>query len=305
MRPLALPLAALLAAFSPDSARACSVCSCGDPLADAAEQAPSANSVRVALETEWLTVRSASEAVEGAETTLDQYSLRAVGVWSPIDALNVALTVPLVMKRMSDEGGGLGHLHGPEHTGLGDVEVGARWFALNRVDMRARTRQTLALSAGTSLPTGANDLSQAGERIDEHAQLGTGGFGPYAGLAWRLQGDAWGAQASIAGRYRTANSHQYRYGESLLWSTGADWRPVERFAVTLGLDGRIAQRDRDDGAFAPDTGGLVLAAAPGVHVDVGRGVWLSMRAQLPVYTHLYGDQHVGPTVVAGAQVQLY
>lgn len=305
MRPLALPLAAVVTALWAGPGRACSVCSCGDPLADAAEQAPRANAFRVALETEWLTMRSASEAAEGAQTTLDQYSLRAVGVWSPFDALNLALTVPLVMKRMSDAGGGLGHLHGPEHTGLGDVEVGARWFALNRVDMRSRTRQTLALSAGTSLPTGANDLSQGGERIDEHAQLGTGAFGPYAGLAWRLQGDAWGAQASLAGRYRTTNSQNYRYGEALLWSTGADWRPAERFAVTLGLDGRLAQRDRDDGAFAPDTGGLVLAAAPAVHVDVGRGAWVSLRAQLPVYTHLYGDQHVGPTVVAGVQYALY
>jgi hypothetical protein len=304
MRPLALPVAAL-ALLVAGPARACSVCGCGDPLADAAEQAPRANALRVALETEWLTVKSASEAAEGALTTLDQYSLRVVGVWSPSDALNLALTVPFVMKRMSDAGGGLGTVAGPENTGLGDLELGARWFALNRVDMRARTRLTLAISAGTSLPTGANDLSQNGERIDEHAQLGTGGFGPYAGLAWRLQGEAWGAQVSVAGRYRTENSHHYRYGEALLWSTGGEWRPQERFAVTLDLDGRLAQRDRDDGAFAPDTGGLVLAAAPAVHVNVGREVWLSVRAQLPVFTHLYGVQDVGPTVVAGLQYQLY
>jgi hypothetical protein len=305
MRPLALPLAALTALLSAGPAHACSVCGCGDPLADAAEQASRANAVRFALETEWLTVKSASEAAAGAHTTLDQYSLRAVGVWSPLDELNLALTVPLVMKRMSDAGGGLGQVAGPEHTGLGDVEVGARWFALNRLDMRARTRQTLAVSAGTSLPTGANDVTERGERIDEHAQLGTGGFGPYAGLAWRLQGETWGAQASATARYRTENSHRYRYGEALLWSTGGQWRPAERFAVTLDLDGRLAQRDRDAGAFAADTGGLLLAAAPGLHVDVGSGVWLSVRAQLPVYSHLYGDQSVGPTVVAGVQYAIY
>lgn len=297
--------AALALALAGGDALACSVCSCGDPLAAASEQASLANTLRTALETEWLRVRSASEAAEGAHTRLDQESIRVIAVWSPVDALNLALTVPLVRKTLVDEGGGLARVQGPDHTGLGDVELGARWFVLNRLDLGGRTRQTLALSAGTSLPTGANDLAEGGERIDEHAQLGTGGFGPYAGVAWRLQGDRLGAQASVSGRYRTENGHRYRYGEALLWSAGGEWRPFERLAATLAVDGRFAARDRDAGALASDTGGLVLAASPGVHVDVGGGAWLSLRAQLPFLTHFYGDQSVGPTVVAAVQYKVF
>lgn len=53
-----------------------------------------------------------------------------------------------------------------------------------------------------------------------------------------------------------------------------------------------------------NTGGLVLAAAPGAFLNVAGPLWISLRAQLPFYTRLVGDQAVRSTVTGGVQYQL-
>ena len=303
----AAPLAALaLAALAaPRGARACSVCTCGDPLVAAAEGQGEDDTVRLALDGEYLFQKAGIEGEPGSTDVLDQYTLRLTGVYSPTEALNVVASAPFVRKKMTTE-----HPVGPttatsDRTGLGDVELGARWFVLDRVDFGARRRIGLALSAGTSLPTGENDAWASGARIDEHGQLGTGGWGPYAGASLRIRQDpSWSALVSVSGRVRTENGAGYRYGSALLFTAQAQWSPVERVALGLALEGRDAGRDRDGGAWVGNTGGLVLAATPSVYLDLFRGVWLSARAQLPFFSRLSGEQEIGPTFVAGVSYRV-
>ncbi len=46
----------------------------------------------------------------------------------------------------------------------------------------------------------------------------------------------------------------------------------------------------------------MLAAAPGLAVNVGADVWLRTRVQIPFFTDLGGVQSVGVTAFASAQV---
>lgn len=287
-----------LAAARP--ARACSVCGCGDPLVAAAEGYGRGGDLRVAAEGEYLSQRAGTEGAPGMTDVLDQYTLRLTGVYSPVAPLNLVATVPLLRKKMAMDRNGGSLVPVSDVTTLGDVELAARYYVLDLVNVGARRRQGLAVSAGSSFPTGQNGATDGtGQRIDQHGQAGTGAFGPFAGLTYRLQLDPWSFLASASARVRTENSYGYRFGSALLWTVQGQWSPLSWLGVGLGLDGRNAGRDRQGGVPVENTGGLVLAATPAAYLEIHRGLWLDARVQIPFYTRLVGEQSVGPTFVAG------
>jgi hypothetical protein len=299
-------LAFAVAAASPDAARACSVCSRGDPLAPAADGHGEGGDLRVALDAEVLSQRSATPGVAGMHDDLDQYTLKLTGVYSPVPPVNLVVSVPFTRKRMTMEHGGGVTFVASDLTGVGDVEVGARWFFWESLNVRARMRQGLGVSLGTSLPTGSNDPRPApGLPNAQHEQLGTGAFGPYAGLSYRVQRDPYAALLSLSGRTHTANAQGYRYGSALLWTVQGQWAPVPWIALGLGLDGHEGGRDRQDGAYVESTGGLVLWASPSAFVNVYGRLWASLRAQVPFHARLVGDQTVGSVVTAGLQYSVF
>jgi hypothetical protein len=302
-------LAAALAAAAPD-ARACSVCACGDPLVGASDPAAIGGQLRLQLDTEYLTMSAANEMDPAATDRLTQWSYRLNAVYRPFDQLSLMLTVPLASRvmRMSDTAGTRTE---SSFTGLGDLEVAARWALWSDVSFASQRAQQLAVSAGTSLPTGAYRRANADGEIDLHGQLGTGSWGPFAGLHYLLEKGDWLAMASVSGRLRTETSlpggDRYRFGDAVLWSVHGQYRPVPRVALDLGLDGRHARADRATVAGAretvPDTGGTVMAVAPGVYFNATGGLWLFVRGQIPAYQDLLGRQDVGATVATGFQYQ--
>jgi Putative MetA-pathway of phenol degradation len=282
------------------TARACSVCGCGDPQLDASDPGAVDGRLRLQLDSEYLTVQAGNEEDPSVVDRLRQYTVRLGATYSPLAGLSVLAQVPFTRKDLSVAG-----VTSSDVSGLGDVEVGARYSFVDVVNFAARRRQELAISLGTSLPTGSNDRRHDGARIDEHGQLGTGAYGPYAGLHYHVDQGDWYGFGSVSGRYRTTNDFDYRYGPALLWSAHGQYRGFRRVALSLGVDGRQAGPDEVGGEVVANTGGLVLAASPAAYLDVGRGFWFSLRAQLPLYTHLKGEQDVGPTVVAGVQFQAF
>jgi hypothetical protein len=311
---LALSLAIALAA-TPQVAHACAVCSRGDPLAPAAEGHGRGGDLRIALDAEVLSQRSASPGVVGMHDAMDEYVLKLTGAYSPTPTVNLVVSVPFTRKKMTMEhGGGVAPFVASDLTGVGDLEVGGRWFFFESVSLRERLRQGVALSAGTSLPTGpsaartdvgSQPITQLGLPNAQHEQIGSGAFGPYAGLSYRLQRDPFTGLLSVSGRLHTENAQGYRYGDSLLWTLQGQWAPVRWVALGLGLDGHNGGRDRQSGAPVENTGGLVLWASPSVFMNVYQRLWVTLRVQLPFYTSLVGDQSLGPVVLGGVQYELF
>jgi len=297
-------LAAAAAVVSaPSTALACSVCGCGDPLVVAGDAMPVTGNLRIALEGEYLTATAASDEDPTATEDLVQQTLRPVVVVSLLNQLNLVAQVPVTRKLWSLTGGAT-----PEEAqplGLGDIDLGARWFFWQSTDVSAGRRQNLGLTAGTSLPSGFdNAVDEAGDRIDDHAQLGTGAWGPYAGALYAFHQDPFNVSVNASGRFHTVNGYGYQYGPALLWSARAQLRPWERVAFVLGVDGRYAVQDTLAGAVQTNTGGLVLAAVPGVDVNVAGNLWLHAAVQFPIYTALSGTQTVGPVFSASLQYSL-
>jgi hypothetical protein len=291
------------------------VCGCGDPLLSASDPAAITGQLRLQLDTEYLRVDAANDENAAATDQLTQWSYRLNVVWRPLESLSLSATLPWVEKIIRTVG--------PDPTvkdsdlsGLGDAELAARWAFWRSVEIGQRRVQELAVAAGSALPTGRHEARDAtGSIIDPHGQLGTGGWGPFAGLHYRLEQGDWTAFASISYRYRTGASYadpsgtfRYQFGDSFLWSVHGQHLVARRVAFDVGLDGRRASRDQEtdpDGTVGHvgNTGGTVLSLAPGVYVRaVGTG-WLFVRGQIPVYKHLFDRQDVKPSAVAGVQVQ--
>ena len=309
---LAAALLATLAAAP--SARACSVCGCGDPLLTASDPAAITGALRLQLDVDHLRVDAGTDGQPGSTDELAQTSYRLNAVWRPLDTLSLSATLPLVSKQIVTSAPS-GRTTASDQTGLGDAELAMRWAAWRSVQLGARRVNELAVTGGTALPTGRKDARDGGGAlVDPHGQLGTGGWGPFAGLAYRFeQGDAT-ASAAVSYRLRTEASYfdgsRYKFGDAVLYSLHGQYRLWPRLAVDLGLDGRTAQADRATGADGTvttqvgNTGGTVLAAAPGVYVDVAGGAWLFVRAQVPFQKRLRGAQDVLPSFSAGLQYQL-
>jgi len=78
-------------------------------------------------------------------------------------------------------------------------------------------------------------------------------------------------------------------------------RLASQLFLDLGLDGRHGAPDTQHDLAVANTGGTVLALAPGIRCHLAGGLWLEVAGQLPVYTHLFGLQSVEPTAAAGAE----
>jgi hypothetical protein len=304
---LRLAAAALVASvvLAPTVARACSVCGCGDPLVLAGDSMPVANTLRFALEYEYLTATARSDDEPDRTESLTQMTLRPVVVYSPFSWANLVLQVPLVRKEWALSATSTADTENATPMGLGDIDLGLRVFVWDATSVRAMRRQNLALTAGTSFPTGKDDVTSAdGERIDQHAQLGTGAWGPYVGALYAFHQDPWNFFVSVSGRFRTTNSYGYRFGDALLWSAQLRFRVVEPFALQLGVAGRYAGQDRSAGVLQENTGGLVVSAVPGLAWNVSGPIWLLAQVQVPFVTHLFGEQTVGVTATASLQFVL-
>jgi len=302
-----LAAAALVASvvLAPTVARACSVCGCGDPLVLAGDSMPVANTLRFALEYEYLTATARSDDEPDRTESLTQMTLRPVVVYSPFSWANLVLQVPLVHKDWALSASPTAGTETATPMGLGDIDFGVRVFVWNATSLRAMRRQNLALTTGTSFPTGAGDATTAdGERIDQHAQLGTGAWGPYVGALYAFHQDPCNFFLSVTGRFRTTNSYGYRFGDALLWSAQLRFRVAEPFAVQLGVDGRYAGHDLSAGMLQENTGGLVVSAVPGLAWNVSGPIWLLAQVQVPFVTHLFGEQTVGLTATASLQFVL-
>jgi len=308
-RGLLLVLAAA-AALSARPVQACSVCGCGDPILSASDPAAIAGTLRLQLDFEYLRIDAGTDGVPGSTDQLKQLSYRLNAVYRPIDALTLSATVPVVSKTITAVGVGPSVV-ASDLAGIGDMEVSARYVPWRSVQVGAMRAQELAMAAGTTIPTGASEAKEAGELIDPHGQLGTGAWGPFAGLHYRYEQGDWTGYAGVSWRHRAESTYfdgsKYKFGDALLWSAHGQVLLARRVALDLGVDGRDARPDRAvaaDGTVTDaveNTGGTVWSLAPGVYLDASAGFWLFARGQIPVVKRLDGEQDVKPSFTVGVQ----
>jgi len=294
-------LIALVLAGNPGAPRACSICGCGDPLQSAGSVPPLPGGFRFTLQTDYLTATAASDEDPSRTESLTQRGASGTVMYGPAESLSLIGIIPFLGKDWTLSGGDE-PAESAKPVGLGDINVGARYYFLQSADYHTMTSQFLALSAGTTIPTGSNDTQAGGERIDQHAQLGTGAWGPYVGLTYVLNGTLWTGSVNATATFHGTNDYDYRFGNSVRWGIEGQRRLGTQFAVSVAGEGRYAARDVSGGEDQVNTGGTVIDVTPGLWWSPAPDWGFYARAQIPVATDLFGEQTVGTTFQIGTQL---
>jgi hypothetical protein len=298
----ALVLAAVVLAAP---ALPCSICRCGDPTFNAlGKQGYAARGFRLALDWERFDKREGAPEQEAEE--LVENRLTALAAYGFSERFVLYARVPLSFRDFSAiEEGSVSDAFSPR--GFSDPEVYAQWKVWSSgMALTVGRRTSLTLLGGVKTALGNNDYTIDGERVDEHAQPGTGSTDVYGGPALLYLIDARSALfASAQYRHTGTNSYGYRYGRIWLANVAYERKLGGKLDSVVELNFRRSAHDHstDEGEL-PNTGGTVLYVTPRLLLDVGRGVVLRAAAQLPVVRDLNGVQEEKAVFNAGLSVVL-
>ena len=279
-------------------ASACSVCRCGDPTFNAlGTQIFDRGKLRIAVDWERLEQSQGSSEGAGESESLTESRSVVTVSYAPLERLQLVGRIPWSHRDLVGDGertvtDGLGD---PELYGLVRLWSGPWVTGMGR-------RSWVSLVAGVKTSWGRNDLERGGERLDEHAQPGTGATAPFAGLsAVHLLDPKTTIYGSASARQPARNSFGYRYGSAFLANFGFERKLSKRFDAAVELNYRDAAKDETDrsGARDPDTGGRLFEVTPRLLVSLGHGLVGRVAVRIPAVKDLNGVQDEKKTVNLG------
>ena len=227
---------------SSPSGEACSICRCGDPTFNAlGKEGYTPRGFRFALDWE----RFDKDEGDPAEESESQVENRFTGLiaYGFAERFTLFARVPYSVRDLEPiEAGEPGET---VHTnGLSDPELyGQVRLWASPLSSGVGRRTSLSLVAGVKTPWGQNDVQQDGERVDEHAQPGTGSTDVFGSLALLHLIDERSA-LFVSGGYRHTgeNDFEYRYGSSFTANVAYERKLSRVFDSVLELNFRTRRR---------------------------------------------------------------
>jgi hypothetical protein len=295
---------AIVAAYAPSPASACSICRCGDAAFNALGTdiyAPGA--FRLALDWDHF---DKTQGPPGASESQIQNGVTLTTSYTFGESANLVARVPYSFKSLTTTAGGVSDV--TDTHGFADPEFFA-WIRLWASDLSPGLGRRSWLSAqfGVKTSWGEDDLTGPdGERLDQHAQPGTGSTDVFAGLGGLTLLDARSTLfGSVQYRWTGTNTYGYRYGRIFLANLGYDRKLGSAVDAVLELNYRWAGKDTVDasGVQDPDTGGALLYVTPRVLVSLGRGIVARAAVLIPTFQNLNGYQTERPVLSAGVTYQ--
>lgn len=286
----------LLMAIAP-RALACSICRCGDPTFNALGAAIyTPGQFRLALDWERFDKENGVSDPDTGEITgrdaetENRFTLSAAYSFGERFTLVGRLPVSVRKLTSTDESGAVT----TNTSGLSDPDFTAlfRMWASDPVPSLGR-RAWVSLVLGVKTPWGKNDLTENGERLDEHAQSGTGATDVYGGLSAVVLLDPQSSVfASFQYRRTGTNAYGYRYGQTSTANLAYERKLNTVIDAVLEANWRHAEQDvvDADGNRDPNTGGDIVYLTPRLVFDLGGGVIGRVGVQIPVVKSLYGQQ---------------
>ena len=303
----ALTLTILGLGLAPAPARACSMCRCSDPVFSAlGEGLYSYGGFQVALDWNRLDQtqgeahegrRIARKHGEGFEEQVRNTMIATLS-YGFRERFTIVAQVPYTWNELTE-----GH-EVETAEGLGDPAFFA-YFRLWSSPFQSPLGRRAWISAVFSVktPWGENDVSEDGERLDEHVQPGTGATNLSGGLAGLYLIDEKSSLYALRGLHRhraqrlRLQVRRQRPGQPRL-RPQAHRLARRRRGAELPRRG-AATRSTPLGVPDPDTGGQSLYVTPRVGVNVVRGLVARAAAQFPVWENLNGIQDIKPAFTAG------
>ena len=288
---------------------ACSICRCGDSTFNALGAAIyTPGKFRLALDWDHFDKENGvsdagSTEITGRDAEVENRFTLGVA-YSFGESLTLVGRLPFSVRRLTstDESGETT----TKTNGLSDPELTALfrvWASPFRPGLGQRA--WVSLVAGVKTPWGRNNLSGNGERLDEHAQSGTGATDFYGGLSAVVQLDPESSFfASFQYRRTGTNDFEYQYGRTATANFAYEHKLGSAVDAVIEANWRHAEQDRidGDGNRDPNTGGDLVYLTPRVIVDLGGGFLGRVGVQIPVVKGLYGDQTERANVNVGLTV---
>jgi hypothetical protein len=272
---------------------ACSICRCGDPTFNAlGSDSYHAEGFRAALDWERFDKSQGDPAVEAEGVVENRFT--ALLSYGFSDRLAVTGRIPFSHRNLAATEEGVAE-EPTTSNGLSDPEFYAQFrLWASPFGPGLGRRSSLSLIGGVKTAWGQNDKRDAdGERLDEHAQPGTGSTDLFGGVSWLYLFNKNSALfASAQYRHPDENDFAYRYGRTILGNVAYEHKLGSRVDGVVELNGRHAKRDTVDaeGTIDGDTGGTLLYVTPRLIVSLGKGVVLRAAVQIPIVKDLYGTQ---------------
>jgi hypothetical protein len=288
-------LALVLAGLGSSAARACSSCGCGDPTLTAmGQEKPYKYRVRLGFE------ERLGAHFEGEPSERNLVSRSAVAAsFSPTGWLTLGALLPLVAVRSDSQ-----LTPAATTVGLGDAEFVVR--ALVFRDRHFSPRHTLGLLLGLKAPTGPRVNDSTGYPAPGDVQPGSGSWDPLVGASYAHFGGLLSEFVSASYRHATTGYQGYRRGSLLGVSLAAQLAASRWSALLLGADISYATPSvLASGVVAPDTGGLLIAASPGLLFALRPDWLLRVVMQVPVAQIWRGQQFETTTLVLSLTVDLH
>jgi len=301
----AIALAAVFLAVPASPASACSICRCGDPTFNSlGTDVYSEAQFRIALDFDRFQ-KSQLTFEDGHAGTDEETEYRYTATFSYGfgDRVLLVARVPLSHRDLTttfadgDPDASIRTRHGTEEvstTGLSDPE----FYALvrlwsSRFGEGLGKRSTVSAILGVKTPWGQNDVQRDGERVDEHAQPGTGSTDLFGGISgYYLLDERSTIFGSVQYRGTGRNDFGYKYGDITNATIAYERKLTEPLDAVLEFDYRHAKRDQVDfsGEVDPNTGGSILYITPRLLFAIGSHVALRAAVQIPIVENLYGVQ---------------
>ncbi len=274
---------------------ACSICRCGDPTFNAlGNNIYQSNEFHLAID--WDRFHKSQGIEEDGRSGTDheiENRLTATFSYSIAERVVVVARLPYSFRALTTTLAG-GDSEKTTTDGLSDPEM----YALVRLWSSAfgpglGRRTWISAVAGVKTRWGQNDVRKDGERVDEHAQPGTGSTDVFGGLSgFYLFNDHSSVFASAQYRGTGRNRFGYKYGNITMANLAYELKVAERFDTVVELNFRHSRRDEIDGTgeLDPSTGGNVLYVTPRVILQIAPKLVGRVAVQIPAWKNLYGIQ---------------
>ena len=297
---LAAALLPLLLLFCAPEARACATCACGDPtLTSMGTEQPFAGRLRLATQLRaWsLTTGALSLNDGGAGIALRELRLDVSAAYAPLPWLFLSAMAPLQARSVQDVS-----LAREAGWGLGDMEVGARMFLFR--DRAFSPNHLVSLLVGSRLPTSITQTDGRGQPLSLDAQLGTGSWDPFLGLAYTGYAGPWFFLASATGYLPTRGREGFRAGPSVLATVATQFQPTPGWALRLAVDGRAEAESNHAGVRDEEGSGAIAYVSPDVLFSPALDVVVQLGVRVPVFNALRGGVRPTPILQAALAYDL-
>lgn len=278
------------------AAYACATCACGDPtLTSMGTEQPFAGRLRLAATVRAWGLTTGDAALDAV--TLRELRLDVAASYAPLRWLFLSATLPLQARGVRDVS-----LARERSWGPGDLEVSAKVYVFR--DREFSPDHLFAVLVGTELPTSPTVNDAQGRPLSLDAQLGTGSWDPFAGLAYTMFRGEWSFIASATGYLPTRGRMGFRGGASLRSTLAAQFQPTSRWALRLAADTRLEATSERLGVPDPVGRGFIGFLSPDVLYSPATDVVVQLGVRVPVLNLLSGPVRQLPILQAAVAYDL-